>query len=39
MLFLDQEDPEKDIQPYINSPYGSITAAMAIYDTHAVREE
>jgi ATP-dependent Clp protease, protease subunit len=33
MLFISQEDPEKDIQLYINSPGGSITAGMAIYDT------
>src|SRR5712664_3710247 len=33
MLFLQAEDPEKDIQLYINSPGGSITAGMAIYDT------
>src|SRR5262249_13685060 len=33
MLFLAAEDPEKDIQLYINSPGGSITAGMAIYDT------
>jgi ATP-dependent Clp protease protease subunit len=33
MLFLAQEDPEKDVQFYINSPGGSITAGMAIYDT------
>ncbi len=33
MLFLEAEDPEKDIQLYINSPGGSITAGMAIYDT------
>ena len=33
MLFLAQEDPEKDIQLYINSPGGSITAGFAIYDT------
>jgi ATP-dependent Clp protease, protease subunit len=33
MLFLAQEDPEKDIQLYINSPGGSITDGMAIYDT------
>jgi len=33
MLFLSGEDPEKDIQLYINSPGGSITAGMAIYDT------
>lgn len=33
MLFLESEDPEKDIYLYINSPGGSITAGMAIYDT------
>ena len=33
LLFLEAEDPEKDIQMYINSPGGSITAGMAIYDT------
>ncbi|WP_206812155.1 ATP-dependent Clp endopeptidase proteolytic subunit ClpP [Paradesulfitobacterium ferrireducens] len=33
MLFLEAEDPEKDIYLYINSPGGSITAGMAIYDT------
>ncbi|MBB6453576.1 ATP-dependent Clp protease protease subunit [Salirhabdus euzebyi] len=33
MLFLAAEDPEKDISIYINSPGGSITAGMAIYDT------
>ncbi|MDI6879717.1 MAG: ATP-dependent Clp endopeptidase proteolytic subunit ClpP [Desulfitobacteriaceae bacterium] len=33
MLFLEAEDPEKDIFLYINSPGGSITAGMAIYDT------
>jgi ATP-dependent Clp protease protease subunit len=33
MLFLEAEDPDKDIQFYINSPGGSITAGMAIYDT------
>ncbi len=33
LLFLSGEDPEKDIQLYINSPGGSITAGMAIYDT------
>jgi ATP-dependent Clp protease protease subunit len=33
MLFLAAEDPEKDISLYINSPGGSITAGMAIYDT------
>ncbi|NEP19033.1 MAG: ATP-dependent Clp endopeptidase proteolytic subunit ClpP [Leptolyngbya sp. SIO4C1] len=33
LLYLDAEDPEKDVQLYINSPGGSITAGMAIYDT------
>jgi len=33
MLFLEGEDPDKDINLYINSPGGSITAGMAIYDT------
>ena len=33
MLFLEAEDPKKDIQFYINSPGGSITAGLAIYDT------
>jgi ATP-dependent Clp protease, protease subunit len=33
MLFLEGEDPDKDISLYINSPGGSVTAAMAIYDT------
>jgi ATP-dependent Clp protease protease subunit len=33
MLFLEAEDPEKDIHLYINSPGGSITAGFAIYDT------
>jgi len=33
MLFLQMEDPKKDIQLYINSPGGSVTAGMAIYDT------
>ncbi|MBR0366526.1 MAG: ATP-dependent Clp protease proteolytic subunit, partial [Clostridia bacterium] len=33
MLFLEAKDPDKDIQLYINSPGGSITAGMAIYDT------
>jgi ATP-dependent Clp protease protease subunit len=33
LLFLDAEDPEKDIALYINSPGGAITAGMAIYDT------
>lgn len=33
MLFLESEDPDKDINLYINSPGGSVTAGMAIYDT------
>ncbi len=33
MLFLEAEDPDKDIQIYINSPGGSVTAGLAIYDT------
>ena len=33
LLFLEAEDPEKDIHLYINSPGGVITAGMAIYDT------
>ena len=33
MLFLEAEDPDKDIQLYINSPGGSVTAGFAIYDT------
>src|SRR3989337_2662941 len=33
LLFLESEDPEKDVYLYINSPGGSITAGMAIYDT------
>ncbi len=33
MLFLEAEDPEKDIYVYVNSPGGSVTAGMAIYDT------
>ena len=33
LLFLEAEDPEKDIHLYINSPGGSVTAGMAIYDT------
>lgn len=33
LLFLESEDPEKDIQIYINSPGGSVSAGMAIYDT------
>ncbi|NLM06443.1 MAG: ATP-dependent Clp endopeptidase proteolytic subunit ClpP [Tissierellia bacterium] len=33
LLFLEAEDPEKDIQIYINSPGGSVSAGLAIYDT------
>lgn len=33
LLFLESEDPNKDINIYINSPGGSVTAGMAIYDT------
>ena len=33
MLFLEAQDPGKDIQLYINSPGGSVTAGFAIYDT------
>jgi ATP-dependent Clp protease protease subunit len=33
MLFLESEDPDKDISVYINSPGGSVTAGLAIYDT------
>src|SRR4030066_1613847 len=33
MLFLESEDPDKDINIYINSPGGSVTAGLAIYDT------
>ena len=33
MLFLEMEDPDRDIMLYINSPGGSISAGMAIYDT------
>jgi ATP-dependent Clp endopeptidase proteolytic subunit ClpP len=33
LLFLESEDPEKDIQLYINSPGGVVTSGMAIYDT------
>ena len=32
LLFLEQEDPDKDIDVYINSPGGSVTAGLAIYD-------
>lgn len=33
LLFLDAEDPDKDVQLYINSPGGSVTAGLGIYDT------
>src|SRR3989338_8602271 len=33
LLFLQMEDPEKDIHLYVNSPGGSVTSGMAIYDT------
>lgn len=33
LLFLDSQDPKKDVQLYINSPGGSVTAGLAIYDT------
>src|SRR6201988_219728 len=33
MLFLEAEDPDKDIQLYINSPGGSITTGLAVYET------
>ena len=33
MLYLEADDPDKDINLYINSPGGSVTAGMAIYDT------
>ena len=33
LLFLESEDPDKDIHIYINSPGGSVTAGMAIFDT------
>ena len=33
LLFLESQDPEKDIHVYINSPGGSVTAGLAIYDT------
>ena len=36
MLFLEAEDPDKDIHLYINSPGGVVTAGMAIYDTMPV---
>ena len=33
LLFLESEDPEKDINFYVNSPGGSVTAGLAVYDT------
>ena len=40
MLFLESEDPDRDIHLYINTPGGSITAGMAIYDTmHYIKPE
>jgi len=40
LLFLESEDPEKDIYLYINSPGGSVTAGMAIYDTmHYIKND
>ena len=40
LLFLEAEDPEKDIHLYINSPGGSVTAGMAIYDTmHYIKSD
>ena len=40
LLFLEAEDPEKDIHLYINSPGGSVTAGMAIYDTmHYIKRD
>jgi len=33
MLYLEKQDPDKDIVMYVNSPGGSVTAGMAIYDT------
>ena len=33
LLYLESQDPDKEIQFYINSPGGSVTAGMAIYDT------
>src|SRR4026208_579446 len=37
LLFLEAEDPEKDIHVYINSPGGSTTAGMATYDTMTIQ--
>jgi len=40
MLFLESQDPDKDIHFYLNSPGGSVTAGMAIYDTmHLIRPD
>ena len=39
LLFLEAEDPERDISLYVNSPGGSITAGLAIYDTHPIHQE
>ena len=39
LLFLEAEDPEKDIHLYINSPGGSISAGMAVYDTMQIFAE
>src|SRR6202050_5496321 len=36
LLFLEKEDPDKDIDMYINSPGGSVTAGLAVYDTMQV---
>ena len=36
LLYLEAQDPDKDIQMYINSPGGSVTAGMAIYDTISI---
>ena len=36
LLFLESQDPEKEISLYINSPGGSVTAGMAIYDSCAI---
>ena len=38
LLFLESEDPDKDIHLYINSPGGSVSAGMAIYDTMQIVE-
>jgi hypothetical protein len=37
LLFLEAENPKKEISMYINSPGGMVTSGLAIYDTHAVR--